>query len=90
MREASLDDLAARGLIQDSTDLTELRRRLDEGPIGVYCGCPPPLVVDATNGGQCVCPAGQKVNLRNDGCEPCPPGYVCFEGSPLPALCPSG
>ncbi|GIT46272.1 MAG: hypothetical protein Ct9H300mP12_08570 [Acidimicrobiales bacterium] len=41
MREAILDDLAARGLIQDSTDLTELRRRLDEGPIGVYCGFDP-------------------------------------------------
>lgn len=41
MREAILDDLAARGLIQDSTDLTELRRRLGEGPIGVYCGFDP-------------------------------------------------
>ena len=38
---AILDDLAARGLIQDSTDLTELHRRLSEGPIGVYCGFDP-------------------------------------------------
>ena len=41
MRVAILDDLAARGLIQDSTDLTELHRRLGEGPIGVYCGFDP-------------------------------------------------
>ncbi len=36
-----LDDLSARGLIQDSTDLDALRRRLDEGPITVYCGFDP-------------------------------------------------
>lgn len=38
---AILDDLAARGLIQDSTDEAELRRRLDEGPITLYCGFDP-------------------------------------------------
>ncbi|MFA5564452.1 MAG: tyrosine--tRNA ligase [Acidimicrobiia bacterium] len=36
-----LDDLIARGLIQDSTDLAELRSRLAEGPITVYYGCDP-------------------------------------------------
>jgi len=36
-----LDDLVARGLIQDSTDLGTLRQRLDEGPITVYCGFDP-------------------------------------------------
>ncbi|WP_229023206.1 tyrosine--tRNA ligase [Actinomarinicola tropica] len=38
---AILDDLAARGLIHDSTDLKELRSRLAEGPITVYYGCDP-------------------------------------------------
>src|SRR5690606_17808146 len=38
---AILDDLAARGLIHDSTDLTELRSRLAEGPITLYFGCDP-------------------------------------------------
>lgn len=38
---AILDDLAARGLIQDSTDLDGLRSRLDQGPITVYCGFDP-------------------------------------------------
>lgn len=36
-----LDDLIARGLIQDSTDLAELRSRIAEGPITVYYGCDP-------------------------------------------------
>ncbi len=36
-----LDDLDARGLIQDSTDRDALRSRLDEGPITVYCGFDP-------------------------------------------------
>lgn len=36
-----LDDLAARGLIQDHTDLDGLRRRLDESPITVYAGFDP-------------------------------------------------
>jgi tyrosyl-tRNA synthetase len=36
-----IDDLAARGLVHDSTDLTELRRRLDEGPITLYSGFDP-------------------------------------------------
>ncbi len=36
-----LDDLAARGLIQDCTDRDALRSRLDEGPITVYCGFDP-------------------------------------------------
>ena len=41
MSSAILDDLTARGLIQDSTDIDDLRRRLDEGPIGLYCGFDP-------------------------------------------------
>ena len=36
-----LDDLAARGLIQDCTDRDALQARLDEGPITVYCGFDP-------------------------------------------------
>ena len=38
---AILDDLAARGLIHDSTDLDQLRSRLAQGPITVYYGCDP-------------------------------------------------
>jgi len=38
---AILDDLAARGLIHDSTDLDALRSRLAEGPITIYYGCDP-------------------------------------------------
>ena len=36
-----IDDLQARGLVHDSTDLDALRRRLDEGPITVYAGFDP-------------------------------------------------
>jgi tyrosyl-tRNA synthetase len=36
-----LDDLAARGLVQDCTDGDALRARLDEGPITLYCGFDP-------------------------------------------------
>ena len=36
-----LDDLAARGLIQDCTDRDALQARLDEGPITGYCGFDP-------------------------------------------------
>ena len=36
-----LDDLAARGLIHDTTDIDALRRRLDEGPITLYHGIDP-------------------------------------------------
>ncbi|GJL90038.1 MAG: tyrosine--tRNA ligase [Minwuia thermotolerans] len=36
-----LDDLIARGLLQDSTDESELRKRLDEGPITLYHGIDP-------------------------------------------------
>lgn len=36
-----IDDLAARGLIQDSTDLGELRARLGEKPITLYHGIDP-------------------------------------------------
>ena len=36
-----LDDLAARGLIQDSTDPDALRGRLDAGPITLYHGIDP-------------------------------------------------
>jgi hypothetical protein len=38
---AILDDLLRRELVHDSTDLDELRRRLDEGPITVYAGFDP-------------------------------------------------
>ena len=38
---AILDDLHARGLIQDTTDEPGLRRRLDAGPVTVYCGFDP-------------------------------------------------
>ena len=41
MSSAILDDLAARGLVQDSTDLDGLRRRMDEGPVVLYCGFDP-------------------------------------------------
>ena len=36
-----LDDLRARGLVQDSTDLDALAGRLDEGPLRLYYGCDP-------------------------------------------------
>ena len=36
-----LDDLAARGLIHDTTDIDALRARLDEGPITLYHGIDP-------------------------------------------------
>ena len=36
-----LDDLHARGLVHDSTDLAALRLRLAEGPIGLYIGFDP-------------------------------------------------
>jgi tyrosyl-tRNA synthetase len=36
-----LNDLHARGLVQDTTDEAALRLRLDEGPITVYCGFDP-------------------------------------------------
>jgi tyrosyl-tRNA synthetase len=36
-----IDDLEARGLIHDATDLGALRVRLAEGPIGIYCGFDP-------------------------------------------------
>ena len=36
-----LDDLKARGLIQDHTDEAALRARLSDGPITVYCGFDP-------------------------------------------------
>jgi tyrosyl-tRNA synthetase len=38
---AVLDDLSARGLVHDSTDLDALRRRLEQGPITLYCGFDP-------------------------------------------------
>ena len=41
MTAAILDDLAARGLVHDSTDLDALRRRLDEGPVTLYAGFDP-------------------------------------------------
>lgn len=36
-----LDDLAARGLVHDTTDLAALRARLTEGSIGLYIGFDP-------------------------------------------------
>ena len=36
-----LDDLQARGLVHDSTDLDALAERLDAGPIRLYYGCDP-------------------------------------------------
>ena len=36
-----LDDLGARGLLHDSTDLDALRARLAAGPIGLYIGFDP-------------------------------------------------
>ncbi|MEM7342314.1 MAG: tyrosine--tRNA ligase [Actinomycetota bacterium] len=36
-----LDDLVARGLVQDTTDRDLLRDRLADGPITVYCGFDP-------------------------------------------------
>lgn len=36
-----IDDLASRGLIQDTTDLDALRERLDEGPVTLYHGIDP-------------------------------------------------
>ena len=38
---AILDDLVARGLIQDSTDLGAIRERMADGPITLYCGFDP-------------------------------------------------
>jgi tyrosyl-tRNA synthetase len=36
-----IDDLLARGLVHDTTDLDALRKRLSEGPISVYIGFDP-------------------------------------------------
>jgi len=36
-----LDDLRARGLVQDSTDPDALAERLEEGPMSLYYGCDP-------------------------------------------------
>jgi tyrosyl-tRNA synthetase len=36
-----LDDLDARGLLADTTDLGALRELMDEGPISLYCGFDP-------------------------------------------------
>jgi tyrosyl-tRNA synthetase len=38
---AILDDLVARGLVQDSTDLGAIRERMADGPITLYCGFDP-------------------------------------------------
>jgi tyrosyl-tRNA synthetase len=38
---AVIDDLAARGLLHDHTDLDALRARLDSGPTPTYCGFDP-------------------------------------------------
>ncbi len=38
---AVIDDLAARGLLQDHTDMEALRERLDRGPTPTYCGFDP-------------------------------------------------
>ena len=39
--DAILDDLRARGLLQDTTDEAALRERLVAGPVTVYCGFDP-------------------------------------------------
>jgi tyrosyl-tRNA synthetase len=36
-----IDDLLARGLVHDTTDLDALRKRLSDGPIGLYIGFDP-------------------------------------------------
>ncbi len=36
-----LEELQLRGLLQDSTDADALAKRLDEGPVGLYCGFDP-------------------------------------------------
>ena len=41
MSTTLLDDLDARGLVQDSTDRQQLAARLAAGPIGLYYGCDP-------------------------------------------------
>jgi tyrosyl-tRNA synthetase len=41
MRTTLLDDLEARGLLQDSTDREQLAARLSVGPIALYFGCDP-------------------------------------------------
>ena len=38
---AIIDDLLARGLVQDHTDLDALRARLDQGPLALYVGFDP-------------------------------------------------
>ena len=40
-RAPILDDLAARGLIHDSTDRSELSALLQSGPVSLYYGCDP-------------------------------------------------
>src|SRR5699024_4665220 len=39
--EHILDELSWRGLIAQSTDVDELRRELDGGPLALYCGFDP-------------------------------------------------
>ena len=41
MSTTLLDDLEARGLVQDTTDRQQLAARLAAGPIGLYYGCDP-------------------------------------------------
>jgi tyrosyl-tRNA synthetase len=41
MSTTLVDDLEARGLVQDSTDREQLAARLAAGPIGLYYGCDP-------------------------------------------------
>jgi tyrosyl-tRNA synthetase len=41
VRTTLLDDLEARGLVQDSTDREQLAARLAAGPIALYFGCDP-------------------------------------------------
>ena len=38
---AVIEDLEARGLLADHTDRAALERRLDEGPVVLYCGFDP-------------------------------------------------
>ncbi|MGH9216929.1 MAG: tyrosine--tRNA ligase, partial [Acidimicrobiales bacterium] len=41
MSTTLLDDLEARGLVQDSTDREQLGARLAAGPVSLYYGCDP-------------------------------------------------
>ena len=62
-----LDELAARGLIKDATDLDGLRARMDEGPITFYTGYDP--TNDSLTLGNCV-PLMLQAHLQRAGHKP--------------------